>query len=55
MKEKIVNYEQHLENAIDWFWNLLPDLILAIVILIVGLWVIRFINRLVKRFFDKKD
>ena len=55
MKEKIVNYEQHIENAIDWFWNLLPDLILAIVILIVGLWVIRFINRLVKRFFDKKD
>ncbi len=55
MKDKISNYEQHLENAIEWFWNLVPDLLLAIIILFVGLWVIRFINKLVKRFFDKKD
>lgn len=55
MKEKIINYEQHIENAIDWFWNLLPDLILAIIILVVGLWIIRFINKLVQRFFEQKD
>ena len=55
MKDKISNYEQHLENAIEWFWNLVPDLLLAIIILFVGLCVIRFINKLVKRFFDKKD
>lgn len=55
MKEKIINYEQHIENAIDWFWSLIPDLIMALLILVVGLWVIRFINRLVKRFFNKKD
>jgi len=55
MKEKIINYEQHIENAIDWFWNLLPDLILAIIILFVGLWIIRLINRLVARFFERKD
>lgn len=55
MKEKIINYEQHIENAIDWFWNLLPDLILAIIILVVGLWIIRVINGLVRRFFERKD
>ena len=55
MKEKLVNYEQHLENAIDWFWSLVPDLIMALIILIVGLWIIRFINRLVRKFFDRKD
>ncbi len=55
MKDKISNYEQHIENAIEWFWDLLPDLILAIIILIVGLWIIRFINKLVQRFFERKD
>ncbi|MEM1260491.1 MAG: mechanosensitive ion channel domain-containing protein [Bacteroidota bacterium] len=55
MKEKIINYEQHIENAINWLWDLLPDLILAVIILIVGLWIIRFINKLVQRFFERKD
>ena len=55
MKEKLINYEQHIENAIDWFWNLVPDLIMAIIILVVGLWVIRFINKLVRKFFERKD
>lgn len=55
MKEKIINYEQHIENAVDWFWNLLPDLILAIIILMAGLWIIKFINKLVRKFFERKD
>ena len=55
MLEELNNYEQHLEKAIDWFWNLLPNLILAVIILIVGLWVIKFINRIVRKFFERKD
>ena len=54
MKE-LRDFEQHLENAIDWFWEFMPDLVLAIIIFFVGLWTVRFINRMVSRFFDKKD
>ncbi|WP_045803364.1 mechanosensitive ion channel family protein [Flagellimonas lutaonensis] len=53
--DRLKNYEQHIDNAIDWFWNIVPDLVLAIIIFIVGLWLIRMINKLVRRFFDKKD
>ncbi len=53
--EQLKDYEQHIERALDWFWNLLPNLLLATIILIVGLWVIKFINRLVRKFFEKKD
>ncbi|TAI48176.1 mechanosensitive ion channel family protein [Flagellimonas allohymeniacidonis] len=54
MKE-LANYQKHLEQAIDWFWNMLPNLILAIIILVVGLWVVGFLNRMVRKFFEKKD
>ncbi|MAU26236.1 MAG: mechanosensitive ion channel protein [Muricauda sp.] len=53
--DRLKNYEQHIDNAIDWFWNIVPDLVLAIIIFIVGLWLIRMINKLVRSFFDKKD
>ncbi|SHG65606.1 mechanosensitive ion channel family protein [Flagellimonas flava] len=53
--EELRNFEKHLENAIDWFWGFMPDLILAIIIFFVGLWIVRFINKMVRRFFDKKD
>ncbi len=49
------DFEKHLEKAIDWFWNFVPNLVLAIVIFFVGLWIVRFINRMVHRFFDRKD
>ncbi len=49
------NYEKHIENAINWFWEIFPDMITAIIILIAGLWFIKFINRLTRKFFDNKD
>ncbi len=54
MKE-LKNVEQHLEQAIEWFWNFIPNLILAIIIFIVGWWIVRFINKMVAKFFEKKD
>jgi len=54
MKE-LTNLQAHLDNAIDWIWNLLPNLVLAIIIFIIGLWVVRFLNRMVRKFFEKKD
>ncbi len=53
--EELQNYQEYIKKGIDWALGILPNLILAIVIFFVGLWVIRFINRLVRRFFDKKD
>jgi len=53
--EQFGNYQRHIEEAITWFWDFLPNLITAIVLLVVGLWIIRIINRLVRRFFERKD
>ena len=53
--EKIANYQQHLENAIDWFWSIVPDLVMALVIFVVGLWFIGISTRFLRRYFDKKD
>ncbi len=53
--EKLTNYQQHLDNAIDWFWSIVPDLVMAMIILVVGLWVIGFVTRFFRRYFDRKD
>lgn len=55
MKDKVSIYEENIQNAIDWLWNFLPDLLVAIILLLAGLWVIRFINKMVQKFFEKKD
>lgn len=54
MKE-FTDYQEHIDNAIDWLWQALPDFILAIVIFIVGLWAVKFLNRMVHKFFEKAD
>ncbi len=54
MKE-LINYQQHIERAIDWLWKILPNLVGAFVVLGVGIWLMRIINSLVRKFFDKKD
>lgn len=54
MKE-LTDLQAHLDNAIDWIWKLLPNLVLAIMLLIVGLWVVKFLNRMVRKFFERKD
>jgi len=53
--EKFTDYQRHIEKAIDWVWNMLPNLILAIILLVVGWWIVKVINRLVRRFFERKD
>lgn len=53
--EQLKNYEEHAQQAIDWVWNMLPNLLAAIIILVVGIWIIGLINKLVRKFFAKKD
>ena len=47
--------QENWENFTDWAWEFIPNLITAILLLIVGLWIIRVITRMVKKFFAKKD
>jgi len=53
--EDLDGYKQMLQEGLDWIWNFVPSLITAVITLVVGLWIIRMINKLVKRFFDKHD
>ncbi|WP_318309557.1 mechanosensitive ion channel family protein [Flagellimonas crocea] len=54
MKE-LENYQEYADHAIEWVVGIVPNIVTAIVIFFVGLWVITFINKMVRRFFKKKD
>ena len=53
--EEINKYQEYIDSAIDWIWSVIPDLVLALITLIVGLWIIKISTRLLKRYFDRKD
>lgn len=53
--EEIADYRKHIDNAINWVWDALPNLLMALVILVAGLWVMGILNRLIRRFFETKD
>ncbi|NJB70928.1 small conductance mechanosensitive channel [Saonia flava] len=53
--EELTSYEKIIEKIMSWIWEFMPNLIIAIIILVVGLWVIKFINRMVRKFFKIKD
>lgn len=49
------NYQTYIDQAVDWTVGVLPNLITAVVIFFVGYWIIKLINKMVRRFFAKKD
>lgn len=51
----LMNYEENVNNGIQWLWEFAPNLIAALIIAVVGYWFIRFINKLVRKFFHRKD
>lgn len=53
--DKINQYQEHIDEAVKWAWGFLPGLISAILLLVIGFWVIGIINRLVRKFFKKKE
>ena len=53
--EKFENLKDLMDQGLAWLLEFLPDLLTAAVILVVGLWVIRLVNRLVRGFFARKD
>lgn len=52
---EVDSYMKFLEEAYELALNMLPSIFKAALIFFIGLWVVRFINRLVHRFFEKKD
>ncbi|WP_026810066.1 mechanosensitive ion channel family protein [Arenibacter latericius] len=53
--EIITNYEEHWDKAVDFMWEALPNLAMAVIIYFLGSWAIKLINRLVRKFFAKAD
>ena len=53
------DYEDNITKAQEWVWEILPGLVTSLVtaalIFVVGLWIIRLINRMVKKFFRKAE
>ena len=52
---EVKQYVKLLEEAYTMVLEMLPNLIKAGLIFFIGLWAVRFINRLVHRFFERKD
>ena len=53
--KQLENYQEYVDQAIEWASGVVPNVIMAIIIFFVGLWVIRLINRMVRGFFKRKD
>ena len=53
--EQLNAYQEYLKKGLDYIMEFLPNLITAAIILLVGLWIIRIINKAVHRFFERKD
>lgn len=53
--DSLSDYSEYLDEGMNWVMEIIPNLITAAVILIVGWWIVKFINRMVHRFFQKKD
>src|SRR5690606_36614309 len=53
--EKFKDWNIYIDEYGKKLIDFLPNLIGAVLMLLLGLWIIKFINRLIKNFFDKKD
>jgi small conductance mechanosensitive channel len=53
--EKFKDWDIYLEKYGQKLIDFLPSAIGAVLMLLIGLWLIKIINRFIKKFFDKKD
>ena len=53
--EKIKGYDEMLATYFDKLLGYLPNILLAILLLVVGMWVIKIVTGWLRRFFLKKD
>jgi small conductance mechanosensitive channel len=52
---EIDQVEKYVSDMAHWALDSLPSIIAAILILFIGLWVVKMINKLVHKFFEKQD
>ncbi len=52
---EIDKVEKYANDLTQWAIEFLPNLIAAVLILFIGLWVVKLINRLVHKFFEKQE
>jgi small conductance mechanosensitive channel len=53
--EEIKNFEFYLTKYGQELIDFLPTLLTALVILFAGLWIVKMINKVIRKFFNKKD
>lgn len=53
--EKFGLSAENWEQFVAWLWDFIPNLISALLILFIGLWVVRLITRWLRGFFQRKD
>ncbi|MDP2687439.1 MAG: mechanosensitive ion channel [Aequorivita sp.] len=53
--EKFKDWDIYMEKYGQKFIDFLPSVIGAVVMLVVGLWLIKIANRFIKKFFDKQE
>lgn len=53
--ERLKDWDIYMERYGQKLIDFLPSLIASAIMLLVGMWLIKIINRLVKKFFDKKE
>jgi len=49
------NFEIYYKQAIDFAWNVIPGFLLALIVLIIGLWIIKLIVKGVNKAMEKSD
>ncbi len=47
--------KEYLDKAVALFWDFLPALVSAVLLLVFGSWVIRFLTKMLRKFFEQKD
>ncbi len=53
--QNIDEYQEYIKEAATWLWEFAPKLVSAIIIAIIGFWVIKITKRLVKKFFHNRE
>ncbi len=53
--EQFSDYQEHFDQAVSWLWAVIPNIVMAIIILFFGLWLIKLINGLIRKFFLRRE
>lgn len=52
---EIDKFEKYAGELTQWAFEFLPNIIAAVLILFIGLWVVKLLNKLVRKFFERQE